>query len=127
MSNTLTQGIRVQVQSEYVAHQSDPRRNYYFFIYHVQVSNEGAQPAQLISRHWIITDGHGHINEVRGPGVVGVQPNLKPGESYRYTSACPLSTVVGSMRGSYQMRRPDGEEFDAEIGAFTLADPLSFN
>lgn len=127
MSNTVTQGIRVRVESEYVSQQSDPRRNYYFFIYHVELSNEGELPAQLVSRHWVITDGHGNVNEVRGPGVVGVQPLLRPGDTYRYTSACPLPTAIGSMRGSYQMRRPDGTAFDAQIGVFTLADPLSFN
>ena len=90
-------------------------------------TSQHSSSAQLVSRHWVITDGHGNVNEVRGPGVVGVQPLLRPGDTYRYTSACPLPTVIGSMRGSYQMRRPDGSAFDAQIGVFTLADPLSFN
>lgn len=127
MSNVVTHGIRVQVESEYVGEQSDPARNYYFFVYHVTVTNEGTEPAKLVSRHWIITDGNGRVHEVKGQGVVGHQPLLQPGEHFKYTSACPLPTQIGSMTGTYQLIRPGGETFDAVIAPFTLADPLAFN
>ena len=120
-SEALTRGIRVTVQSEYVPERSDPEKEVYFFAYHVTVSNEGSETAQLISRHWIITDAMGKVEEVRGPGVVGEQPVLEPGEKYQYTSACPLKTPTGLMHGTYQMRLENGKTFDAEIGEFQLA------
>ena len=89
--------------------------------------NEGSQTVQLISRHWIITDEENRVEEVRGPGVVGEQPVLAPGESFHYTSGCPLRTPTGSMRGSYRMVTADGESFDAEIAAFTLSEPYTVN
>ena len=120
-SEAMTRGIRVTVNSEYVPERSDPENELFFFSYHVQISNEGSETAQLISRHWVITDANGKIEEVRGPGVVGEQPTLDPGESYRYSSACPLKTPTGSMHGSYQMKLNTGGHFDAEIAEFQLA------
>lgn len=125
MSNTLTRGIRVQVRSEYLEQESHPDRNYFFFAYHIRISNEGSEIVQLINRHWIITDANGEQKEVRGPGVVGYQPVLRPGEFFDYSSHCPLPTPVGSMTGSYQMIANDCEEFDARIASFTLAVPGS--
>ena len=126
-SEATTRGIRIRVQSSYVAERSEPERNQWFFIYTVQISNEGAEPAQLISRHWIITDANGQVQEVKGPGVVGKQPVLTPGESFEYTSACPLNTAFGTMHGTYQMVTNDGESFDAEIAPFSLGQPHAIN
>lgn len=126
-SESITRGIRVRVRSIYVPERSDPEQGEWFFAYQVQVSNEGHETAQLISRHWIITDANGHVEEVKGPGVVGEQPVLKPGESFQYTSACPLPTPVGTMHGSYQMVTGDGEEFDAKIAPFSLGQPDLIN
>ena len=120
MSNVLTQGIRVSVESFYLPAQSQPERRQYVFAYKVRIANEGETPAQLISRHWIIQDADGHTEHVRGPGVVGAQPRLEPGQSHEYTSYCPLSTPSGSMRGAYQMVRDDGSQFDAVVGVFSL-------
>lgn len=126
-SEAVTRGIRVRVRSAYVPERSDPGANQWFFVYNVQIANEGSEPAQLISRHWIITDANSSVQEVKGPGVVGEQPRLEPGESFEYTSACPLPTPFGTMRGTYQMVTPGGEQFDAEIAAFTLAEPHAVN
>ena len=106
---------------------SSPRENQFLFAYTIKISNIGVQTAQLLSRHWIITDADGKVKEVRGPGVVGDQPVLEPGTSYEYTSYCPLETNVGSMQGSYTMLRPDGELFEAQIAPFTLAVPNALN
>jgi ApaG protein len=127
VSNAITQGIRVTVKSQYVAEQSAPRLHRYVFAYTVRIANEGTEPAQLRTRHWIITDAQGKIEEVRGPGVVGHQPNLKPGEHFEYTSGCVLQTPRGEMKGTYQMYRPDGRMFDAAIAPFALALPHSLN
>ncbi|MCA9542165.1 MAG: Co2+/Mg2+ efflux protein ApaG [Myxococcales bacterium] len=127
MSEAVTRGVRVKVRSAYVPDRSDPDEDFYFFAYRVVIDNEGTVPVKLISRHWIITDGTGHAEEVKGPGVVGEQPLLAPGESYAYTSACPLPTPVGSMHGSYQMVSANGERFDARIAPFTLACPNAIN
>jgi ApaG protein len=127
LSDTTTRGIRIQVESSFVDERSDPTADYYFFSYHVTISNVGDQAAQLISRTWIITDSNGHVEQVQGPGVVGEQPVLLPGSSFEYTSFCPLRTPMGTMHGSYAMRSAHGETFDAEIGAFTLAAPNSIN
>jgi ApaG protein len=127
MSDTTTQGIRVQVESLYDEDRSAPQENYYFFAYRVRISNVGARSAQLLSREWIITDATGYQQHVQGPGVVGEQPVLAPGEAFEYTSFCPLSTPVGSMHGSYRMVRDDGEAFDAVITPFSLAVPHSVN
>ncbi len=124
-SDTVTQGVRVQVMAQYSPEQSQPLQNQWFFLYTVEISNEGIETVQLISRHWIITDADHHVKEVRGLGVVGKQPVLDPGESFQYTSGCPLSTPFGSMRGTYQMLKPDGERFDVEIGPFALTEPYT--
>jgi ApaG protein len=127
VSNAITDGIRVTVKSAYVAEQSSPKAGRYVFAYTVRIENEGAEPAQLRTRHWIITDGNGKIEEVRGPGVVGHQPLLKPGDHFEYTSGCVLQTPRGEMKGTYQMHRPDGRMFDADIAPFRLALPHSLN
>lgn len=127
MSSAVTEGIRVSVQATYVAEQSAPRAKRYVFAYTVKIANEGSAPAQLRSRHWIITDGAGKVEEVRGPGVVGQQPSLRPGEQFEYTSGCVLQTPRGEMRGTYQMHRPDGTTFDATIAPFELLLPHSLN
>jgi ApaG protein len=123
-SNALTEGIRVIVQSIYLPEQSSPEADHYAFAYTVAIVNEGDVPAQLRTRHWLITDADGDIRHVRGDGVVGKQPRLQPGESFQYTSSCMLPTPMGTMHGTYQMVRDDGSQFDAEIAPFTLAWPL---
>ena len=123
MSDTTTRGIRIEVESFYVEERSDPRADEYFFAYHVRISNVGSETAQLLSREWIITDSDGRIGIVQGPGVVGEQPRLEPGEAFEYTSFCPLQTSSGSMEGSYTMRTDDGETFEAAIARFTLGVP----
>lgn len=127
MSTAITEGIKVSVEAVYVPEQSSPKQRRYVFAYTVRIENQSKDSAQLRSRHWIITDGEGKIEEVRGPGVVGQQPLLKPGERFEYTSGCVLQTPRGEMRGTYQMHRPDGTSFDAEIAAFRLALPYSLN
>ena len=122
-SEQVTGGVRVSVRSTYLPERSKPEDNYYFFAYRVQIRNEGDAPVKLLSRHWRITDGSGKTEEVRGPGVVGEQPLLAQGQTFTYTSACPLSTPVGAMCGTYQMLGADGSRFDAEIAPFTLALP----
>lgn len=115
--------IRIEVRSAYVPQRSDPENEQYFFAYRIRITNDGDGPAKLLRRHWIITDGSGTVEEVEGPGVVGEQPLLMPGQHFEYTSACPLPTPVGTMHGSYQFITPDGELFDAPIAPFTLALP----
>ena len=127
MSDTVTQGIRIVVRPQYVAEQSQPERAHFFFAYHITIRNEGSVAAQLQSRHWIITDGEGRAEEVRGPGVVGQQPRLAPGEQFQYTSACPLTTPVGTMHGSFHMVPEAGEPFEALISPFRLAVPRILN
>ena len=121
MSEATTRGIRVKVESEFVPDRSDPHNGEFFFAYHVKIENHGEEPVRLLSRHWIITDGMGKEQEVRGPGVVGKQPRLRPGEAFEYSSACPLKTATGYMRGTYQMTLQNGEKFDADIARFELA------
>jgi ApaG protein len=127
MSEAVTQGIRVTVRSAFLPERSSARTRQYVFAYTVTIANEGGEPAQLVTRHWIITDGNGNVQEVRGDGVVGQQPALAPGESFEYTSGCVLETPHGTMRGSYQMVRPDGRRFDAEISPFLLSQPTAVN
>lgn len=127
VSTAITEGIRVTVESTYVAEQSSPREHRYVFAYTVRIVNEGTGDVQLRSRHWIITDGAGKVEEVRGPGVIGQQPTLRPGEHFEYTSGCVLQTPRGEMRGTYQMHRPDGSTFDATIAPFELLLPHSLN
>lgn len=118
-----TQGIRVSVESRYLPRQSSPAEGLYAFAYTVVIANEGDRPARLLARHWIITDANGRVEEVEGPGVVGETPHLSPGQSFEYTSWCPLTTPRGTMHGSYRMVRDDGETFDAQIAPFVLAAP----
>ncbi len=127
MSDTTTNGIRVQARARYASERSQPASKLYYFVYTITITNVGTDTAQLISRHWIITDGNQHVEEVRGPGVVGETPVLSPGQSYSYTSQCVLRTEFGTMRGSYQMVRPDGSAFDAVISPFVLALPTAVN
>lgn len=127
MTDTVTRGVRITVAPRYVPEQSEPEKAHYLFAYHVTIRNDGDQTVQLMSRHWIITDGEGKVEEVRGPGVVGYQPKLAPGEQFQYTSGCPLTTPVGTMHGSYQMVTESGEEFDARIEPFRLAVPRALN
>ena len=127
MSEASTRGVRVRVQTQYVSERSNPARNEYFFSYRIEIANTGERSVQLLRRHWIITDAHGHTEEVEGPGVVGVQPVLAPGEAFEYTSACPLATPFGSMQGSYEMVSDNGDEFRAEIAPFSLAQPYAIH
>ena len=115
--------ITVAVKTVYLADQSDPSRNQYVFAYTITIANAGTVAAQLISRHWIITDAEHQVQEVKGAGVVGQQPLLRPGESFEYTSGTSLATAVGTMRGTYQMVAEDGYAFDAAIPSFTLSVP----
>ena len=123
MSSNSVYAIQVKVETTYVANQSAPEQQRYVFAYTITIRNTGAVPAKLLTRHWIITDSNGKVQEVRGDGVVGEQPHLQPGEAFKYTSGTLLETAVGSMHGSYQMVADDGVRFDAEIPAFTLAVP----
>ena len=114
-----TQGVVVRVVTSYLPEQSDPPERY-IWAYMIEIENTGRRAVQLISRHWIITDALGRVEEVEGPGVVGEQPVIAPGESYQYTSGCPLPTPSGSMAGTYHMRVEGGGAFEAEIPAFSL-------
>lgn len=115
--------IMVEVETMYIKEQSVPEENRYVFAYTITITNKGTVPAQLVSRHWIITDANNKIQEVRGEGVVGEQPYLEPGDSFRYTSAAMIETPVGCMQGTYQMIADDGFEFDADIPVFNLSTP----
>jgi ApaG protein len=117
--------IRVDVETNFVDEQSDPRERRFVFAYTITIRNEGPVPARLMTRHWIITDATGHVEEVRGPGVVGKQPVLGPGQSFQYTSGCPLHTPFGTMHGSYQMVTQSGESFDVEVAPFALSEPYT--
>jgi ApaG protein len=119
--------IMVAVKSFYIEAQSAPQENRYVFAYTITIQNAGNIPAKLLTRHWIITDANGKVQEVRGDGVVGEQPYLRPGEGFQYTSGAIIETPVGSMRGSYQMIADDGVAFDAEIPAFSLAIPRTLH
>ena len=115
--------IRIQVATDYVDEQSEPEADRYVFAYTITISNDGDVPATLISRHWVITDANGKVQEVSGDGVVGEQPHLNPGEQFRYSSGAVLETPVGAMQGLYRMQADSGESFDAPIAPFTLAVP----
>ncbi|CAI5516816.1 unnamed protein product [Closterium sp. Naga37s-1] len=120
-SDTLTEGVRVVVRSVYVRHRSDPDRSHFFFAYRVRITNEGSRVVRLISRHWLITNGKGRVEHVRGPGVVGQQPVLPPGASFEYTSVCPLDTRKGAMEGEFEMVDvATSAAFEVKIGAFAL-------
>ena len=124
-SEAVTRHVRVSVTAEYSSERSKPSETQWLFMYTITIANEGLDSVQLLTRHWIITDGAGQVEEVRGPGVVGQQPTLGPGETFTYTSGCPLSTPFGLMQGTYQMTTKDGEQFDATIAPFTLSEPYT--
>lgn len=127
MQNESPYNIKVRVETQYIPDQSIPEQNRYAFAYTITIRNEGTVAAKLLTRHWIVTDANGKVQEVQGEGVVGEQPYLRPGESYKYTSGTLLETPVGSMYGSYQMTADDGIQFDAEIPVFTLALPQTLH
>lgn len=127
MSDTTTRGIRVQVETFYDEERSSPQESYFFFSYHVRISNVGTETAQLVSREWFITDGNGDTQRVQGPGVVGEKPVLAPGEEFEYSAFCPLTTPVGAMQGTYRMVLQNGDSFEAEIAPFSLAVPHAVN
>jgi ApaG protein len=127
MSTAITDGIRVQVESAYMPDRSEPGARRWLFAYTITIQNDGDSPAQLRARHWIIDDAEGRTEHVVGEGVVGQQPRLEPGEAFRYQSYCVLKTSHGSMRGSYEMVRDDGETFEADIAPFALLVPQLVN
>ena len=118
-----THGVLVEVRARYLPERSSPAEGRWMFAYTIRITNEGDTRVQLMSRHWIITDANGRVEEVRGPGVVGEQPVLSPGTSFEYTSGCPLSTPFGSMRGTYHMVTAEGDGFEAEVAPFALTEP----
>jgi ApaG protein len=122
-SEATTRNIRVHVEAQYDPSRSSPQQSQWFFLYTVRITNEGPDTVQLISRRWIITDGAEKVQEVRGPGVVGNQPTLAPGQSFEYTSGCPLTMPFGSMHGTYQIVNDRKEQFDVEIAPFMLTEP----
>ena len=119
--------IDIAVATRFLDEQSAPEADRYVFAYTIRIHNSGEVPARLISRHWIITDANGKVQEVRGPGVIGEQPWLRPGEEFEYTSGAVLETALGTMQGSYQMVADDGTEFDAPIAPFTLSIPRTLH
>jgi len=124
-SEAVTNNVRVEVESRYAPELSQPFQSRWVFHYTVRITNEGDETVQLLSRHWIITDAGGHTREVKGPGVVGEQPVLAPGEAFQYTSQSDLKTSTGVMRGTYQMVSEDGDHFDVEIAPFALHEPYT--
>lgn len=124
-SEAVTRGIRVAVDCEHDPSRSRPQEGEWFFVYTITITNEGDETVQLLSRHWIITDAGGKVEEVRGPGVVGEQPVLAPGESFEYSSGCPLPTSFGQMHGTYQLLSETGKRFEVEIAPFTLSEPYT--
>ena len=122
-SKAETRGVRVEVLAQYSEERSDPAHDLWFFLYKIRITNQSDETVQLKKRHWVITDATGKVEEVRGPGVVGEQPVLEPGQSFEYTSGCPLGTPFGSMRGSYDMVTATGKRFDAEIAEFQMREP----
>lgn len=126
-SEATTEGVHVHVTARYSEEHSSPLANHWFFLYTIRITNEGAEPVQLLSRHWIITDATGQVREVQGDGVVGKQPVIEPGESFEYTSGCPLETPFGRMEGTYQMVRADGGDFAVRIARFELSEPASLH
>lgn len=127
ISELITRNMKISVSTEYIESRSDPKSGYYFFSYTVTLTNQGPETIQLLARHWLVTDSTNRTEQIRGLGVVGEQPIIKPGESYTYTSFCPLPTPFGTMEGSYQVINQEGEEFDLIIPIFTLAHPHSIH
>lgn len=126
-SEAETAGVRVNVRARFSPEHSSPAASRWFFLYTIRISNEGETAVQLLNRHWTIVDGTGHTEEVHGPGVVGEQPTLQPGQAFEYTSGCPLPTPFGSMAGSFDMQRADGTQFEAEVALFQLIQPGSIH
>ena len=124
-SEAVTNNVRVEVESQYAPEHSQPFQSQWFFYYTVRITNEGDDTVQLLSRHLVVTDASGQAEEFQGPGVVGEQPVLAPGESFQYTSSCPLKTSTGVMRGTYQMVTEGGDHFDVEIAPFALHEPYT--
>jgi len=124
-SEAVTRNVRVRVEADYARERSSPQAQHWFFLYTVTITNEGDETVQLVTRHWVITDGNNHVEEVKGPGVIGEQPVLQPGEAFTYTSGCPLPTPFGMMEGTYQMVTGGGDRFDARIAPFTLSEPYT--
>lgn len=123
MYREISHQVQVEVEPAYLQAESQPQASRFIFTYRIKITNLGDKPAQLVSRHWIITDGQGRVEEVRGPGVVGQQPMLEPGQSYEYSSYCPLTTPTGNMRGTFQMETPQGgDKFQVKIPLFFLRD-----
>ena len=127
MTDKKTQDINVSVDTYYIEAESDIEKSRYVFAYTITIKNEGSVAAKLLTRHWIITDANSRVQEVRGKGVIGEQPHLKPGESFNYTSGTMIETPVGAMQGTFQMVTDDGEHFNAEIAPFSLALPNMLN
>ena len=127
MFEAITGKIKVQVQPKYIEDESAPARDYYFFSYRVRIINEGDEQVQLLSRRWTIKDAYGSVEQVEGEGVVGVQPTLKPGDTFEYSSFCPLQTPTGSMQGSYFMVDSKGRKIEVEIPSFILAEPKHYH
>ncbi len=123
MYTATTRDITVRVQPQFLAGQSDPAAKEYFWLYTIQIENGGTETVQLLNRHWVITNANGHVEEVQGPGVIGEQPVLGPGENFEYTSGCPLTTPSGIMVGTYEMADIEGTHFDIDIPAFSLDSP----
>jgi ApaG protein len=123
----ISRNVRIRVECEYLPERSAPPQSQWFFAYRIRIANEGVETIQLLTRHWVITDATGKVQEVSGDGVVGEQPIIEPGQVYEYSSGCPLTTPFGSMRGEYQMITRRGEPFDAMIPAFVLRVPGSMN
>lgn len=126
-SEALTDGVRVRVESRFDAERSDPANSRWFFLYTITISNESDATVQLVRRHWVITDGKGETQEVRGDGVVGEQPVLQPGESFRYSSGCPLMTPDGVMHGSYDMTDASGRFFTVAVAPFVLGEAVTLH
>ena len=124
---TDSETVEIKTVSRFLPEQSDLSANRYVFAYHITISNRGEQTVQLLTRHWIITDAEENVQEVRGEGVIGQQPVLRPGESFEYTSGCSIATPVGTMKGSYFMQADDGRQFDAPIAEFTLEMPRTLH
>lgn len=127
MIETTTDQVHIQVQTNYIPERSDPSKPIFFFAYHIKISNHGEDTVQLKNRYWHLTDGNGNIEEVRGPGVVGNKPFIQYGESFEYTSFCPLPTEFGVMHGHFEMINEHGKKFNAKISPFRLSIPFSVN
>ena len=126
-SEATTNGVQVEAAARYAPDHSAPHLGQWFFLYTIRITNLSDEVVQLVARHWVITDATGAVEEVRGAGVVGEQPVLEPGESFEYTSACPLRTPFGTMQGTYEMVLPSGEHFDVRIAPFALSEPHAIN